>query len=119
MRNNSPASPFVCENTHPGENAWPEWLRPQSGLTPVHVPPPPHFNNPDRGFRSVALLGRFQGQPYITLKVFRKKGRTWRPTQQQGATFPLAEFRVLLVKLNDVLTRRPELGEDRQIGGLT
>ena len=110
MRNNS-ESPYENEGERKPENAWPEWLKLQPGLTPVHTAPAIN------GVRPVAILGRSFGQPCITFRIFKRtrKGSSWRDTGQ-NVSFSLQEFRVLLVKLNNVLTRRPELGEDRPIG---
>jgi hypothetical protein len=92
------------------ENAWPEWLRLQPGLTPIHTSPP------TAGLRAVALLGRALGVPNHTLKFYQRQGSRGKATRY-SATFTLPEFRTLCVKLNDVLQRRPNLGEDRARGG--
>jgi hypothetical protein len=90
------------------ENAWPEWLKLQPGLTPVYTPALGHENS---RLRLTAILGRAHGQPYLELKIYkRSRNGAWKPTRY-GPSVSLAEFRELCLRLNDLLQKRPQLGE--------
>lgn len=106
--------PYENEGEKKPENAWPEWLQLQPGLTPVYVSPP----NPDKpNRRSVAVLGRFHSRPYLLLKIFhRKRGRgPWRDAHY-SAFFDVEEFRTLCLRLNDIWQRRLDATKVRPAG---
>jgi hypothetical protein len=95
------------------EDAWPEEIKLRPDLLGLYTP---------REYigkrRQTAALGRFaDGRPCILLRIFvGHSDGVWRPSRH-GASFTLPEFWKICVALNELLQKRPELGEFRRPRG--